>query len=235
LIKAREAQVTVTNCVHYADKSIAEYALALLLSVQRKIPTLNQEIRKQKWSGYRCEEISGKTVGIVGFGGIGQAFAKIVKFLGADVLVWDANPSQDLMDELSADRVESLSELMTRSDIVSLHLPLLDSTRELIKLSDLNCLRSGSTIIQTARSQIVEQVDGINALHIRASKGDIAVGIDVFDTEPMPLDDPIFSAKNAVLTPHNAFRGANASKALILQQIDCIKHYFNDNPINVMN
>lgn len=235
---ARELGITVTNVTGYGDRAVAEQALALLMGVARGIPAGDVAVRAGDWAGWPGIELAGKTIGIVGFGGIGRTFARITNGLGMNVQVWDKAVDQTTLATLAA-RAEldgttvtsvDLTTLLTTSDVVSLHLPLTEQTRGMITADHLALLRDGTIVINSARSEIVAE----GALEQRAAGGRLLLGLDVFNTEPLPVDDPLLAIPHAVLSPHLGFRTPEALQRMAVGTVECIEAFLAGAPVRVM-
>lgn len=195
--------ILMSNAAGYANNAVAELALGLTLDVYRQITQGDEDIRKaDDFPGvFQGREIKGKTVAIVGLGKIGMMTAKLFDAFGANIIAVDAYEN-DEAKEMGIEYV-SLEEAAERADIISLHTPLMESTRGLISKDILAKMKPTAILINTARGPVVDN----EALAEALNNGDIAgAGLDVFDMEPpVPADYPLLSAKNAVLTPHVAF------------------------------
>jgi phosphoglycerate dehydrogenase-like enzyme len=184
--------------------TVAEHTLLLILSLYRKLPLHHAALRSGKWLGHQevlgLNELRGKQVGIVGFGKIGQEVARMVNGFLANVVYYDVFKAPDEVEQsLNARRLE-LDALLRTSDIVTLHTPLTESSRELINSKSLQSMKRNAILINTARGAAVVEKDLIDALE----KGIIAgAGLDVFEKEPLG-DSPLLSFENVVLTPHTA-------------------------------
>lgn len=215
LVAARTHGITVTNVPAYSPPAIAELALLMLLALNRKLPTLERRAAQHdyRWAGVLGREIRSQTIGVIGVGRIGSVFARFCRGLGAHVVGYDIAPNHELDD--AVEFVDSLEELLSRADVVSVHTPLDDSTRGMIDTTFLAALRPGAIVINCARGPIVEPDALVSALEAGHLGG---VGLDV-----MPGEDGIFDAQvdaarmagtlfgrlagrdDVVLTPHIAF------------------------------
>ena len=198
----RERGIEVRNCAGYSDTSVAELTLGLTIDVLRKVGAADAAVRTGRTSaGLMGTEICGKTVGIVGCGKIGCAAGRLFKAFGARVLGYARHEHP----EAAAAGIEQvpLDELLAQSDIVSLHLPLNDTTRKCFGAEQIAQMKDGAVFINCARGAIVDN----DALAEALNSGKLAgAGIDVFDMEPpIPADYALAHAKNCVLTPHVAF------------------------------
>jgi phosphoglycerate dehydrogenase-like enzyme len=192
----RERGIVVSNAAGYAVAAVAELAVALMIALLRKIPSLDPEVRSGGTrSGFLGTELSGKTAGIVGTGEIGRDIARLLLAFGCRVLGHDRVPC-------GVEGVHSvpLEELLRNSDIVSIHVPLTPDTKRMIGKKELAMMKPSAVLINTARGAVVDN----EALAAALREGRIAgAGIDVFDMEPpLPAEYPLLRAPNTILTPH---------------------------------
>jgi phosphoglycerate dehydrogenase-like enzyme len=201
--------IILCNAAGYAVHAVSELAIGLMIAVLRRIVSADATIRVGRGNrGLVGHELFGKALGVVGCGAIGLQVARLGIAFGCRLLGFDRHVSR--IDDVAIEQVE-LDELLTRSDIVSLHLPLTAETRDLIGRKQLARMKPSAILINTARGPIVDQSALIEALDQNRLAG---AGIDVFDTEP-PLQpkDPIFQAVNTVLVPHVGFETVEAISA----------------------
>lgn len=198
----REKGITLCNAAGYSTDCVAELALGLTLSCLRFIPEGDAAVRGGGTSaGLRGREIRGKTVGIVGTGAIGTAAARLFAAFGAKLLAFSRTEKPDFL-ALGGEYV-SLEELMERSDIVSLHVPVTAQTRGMISAPLIARMKPTAILVNTARGAVMDNAALARALNEETIAG---AGIDVFDTEPpIPAEYPLLGAKHTVLTPHVAF------------------------------
>lgn len=230
LARTRALGIRVCNVVHYGDNAVAEHALALIMELSRHVGDLDRSVHMGAWTGTDGLALHGRTMGLVGFGGIGQAMARIARGLGMRTLVWNSHVDAEAARSLKATPVEDLGDLFERSDIVSLHLPYTASTRGIVTGRHLSRLRPGGMLINTARAEIVER----GALQARLQAGDIMAGLDVFDQEPLAPDDPLLSMPGVVLTPHVAWRTDEAYVSLTRQVVRAIASFFDGGTFNAV-
>lgn len=198
---ARAADVAVYNTPGYGDTAVAEHAIALLLTSLRDIPDLNSSMQQGVWPPHRsATELFGSTVGLVGFGGIGQAVARLLHAFGATVLAWTPNPDK-YVEEFGWVEFAELTDLFGRSSIVSLHVRLDVGTEGLIDADLLGTLADGALLVNTARAELVDE----EALIREVSSGRLRAALDVFAAEPLPSGHPYRDLPGAILTPHVAF------------------------------
>ncbi len=198
----KEKKVQVSNAQGYATEAVAELTIAMIISLLRNVIDCNEVVRKEGTkNGLVGNELWGKTVGIVGTGAIGLRTAELLKAFGCNLLGYSRSESPRAK-ELEIQYV-SLEELLSNSDIVSLHLPLNEKTKGLLSKEKIALMKKNALLINTARGPIVDS----QALAEALNNGKIAgAGIDVFEIEPpIPSDHPLFHTKNTIVTPHAAF------------------------------
>ncbi|MBR1769829.1 MAG: hydroxyacid dehydrogenase [Bacteroidales bacterium] len=198
----KERNIDVINAAGYATQAVSELAIGLMLDVLRNISRLNGDIREKKGrNNFLGLELKGKTIGIVGMGAIGKRTALILKAFGANVLAYSHRST--LVMEREGVKYVDLPELMKKSDIISLHVPLTKETEKLIDEKMLALCKPSAVLINTARGKVVDN----EALAKALNEGRLAgAGIDVYETEP-PLEENyvLLGAKNCICTPHVAF------------------------------
>ena len=185
-------------------RSVAEHALALIFACAKDLKEMDEENRKGNW-GIRAQgkqmELAGKTVGIVGVGGIGSLLAGMCRALGMECIGWSHSHNRARVEAAGCRYVETLEEVLRTSDFVSLHIPLLPSTRHCIGARELSLMKPTAFLINTARGAVVDE----QALADAVNQGVIAgAGVDVYGTEPAVLDNPVFTAPRILCTPHSA-------------------------------
>src|SRR5438132_10069869 len=202
---ARRAKVPVSNNGGANAISVAEHAIMLMLTVARKVVWQHANVSGGRWRGNgpapRMYELFDKTLGIVGLGTIGKKVARLAKAFGMRVQYYDiARLSEDAEDALGV-RFHLLRELLRASDVVSLHVPLNSSTRHMIGQGELALMKPSAILINTCRGPVIDEA----ALHRTLNAGKLfGAGLDVFDREPPPADNPLFKLDNVVLTAHFA-------------------------------
>jgi D-3-phosphoglycerate dehydrogenase len=198
---AEERGVALINAPESSTQSVAELAIGLMLAVARRIAFSDRRMREGYWAKKEAMgvELSGKTLGVIGAGRIGSAVARIAKYgFNMHILYYDVVCRDDLNKELGAECV-SIEELLKRSDIVTIHVPLLPETRHMINEEKLRLMKKTAILINTSRGAVVDTAALVKAL----SEGWIAgAGLDVFEEEPLPKDHPLTKLDNVVLTPH---------------------------------
>ena len=198
---AKQAGVSICNMPGTNTQAVAEMTLLLMLSAVRLQPRMDALCRSAQWSPdpltrEQLSEISGKTIGLIGFGNVPQRLAPILSAMGADVIYWSRNPKPGPY------RSCTFQTVLREADIVSLHLPLTGETHHLIGPSELALMKRGSVIINTARGSLIDEASLSEALksgHIRAA------GLDVFETEPVTHDNALLALDQVALSPHTAW------------------------------
>lgn len=228
---ATKRKIVVSNVPHYATQAVTELVYGLIFALLRNLIKADEVVRT-KWTreGLLGTELYGKTLGIIGFGAIGQSVAKIGVAFGAKVLAYDVVPRDETAKKLGV-QLTDMETLLKTSDIVTIHVPLLSSTRGLIGEKEIGLMRNGAILINTARGPIVNK----EALYRALSEGKIKAGIDVYDVEPLPPDDPITKLKNTVLTPHIGFYTKEALLRRTRVAFENVKSYIEGKPKNVVN
>jgi D-3-phosphoglycerate dehydrogenase len=202
-----EIGITVHLIKGYGDTAVAECAIALMWAAARGIAKMDREMRAGNWLREDAIQLTGKTLGLIGFGGIAAEVARIALGSGMKVIAWNRSPKQ-----FAGVEFVSLEALLAQSDVVSLHLLLNDETRGFLSRERIQAMRPGVILINTARGAVVDEAAMIEALksgHIRHA------GLDVFNTEPLPVDHPLTKIPNVTLSAHSAFRTPEASENLI--------------------
>ena len=191
----------------YGDTAVAECAIALMWAATRGVARMDRGIRAGNWLGEDGVQLTGKTLGLIGFGGIAAEVARIALGTGMKVIAWNRSPKKSAGVEFV-----SLEALLAQSDVVSLHLLLNDKTRGFLSRQRIEAMKPGVIFINTARGAVVDEAAMIEALksgHIRHA------GLDVFNVEPLPVDHPLTKIPNVTLSAHSAFRTPEASENLI--------------------
>ncbi|KWV57824.1 3-phosphoglycerate dehydrogenase [Bradyrhizobium macuxiense] len=202
-----ELGISVHLIKGYGDTAVAESAIALMWSSARVIAQMDREMRAGNWLREDGMQLTGKTLGLVGFGGIAAEVARIALGSGMEVIAWNRSPKTYPGVEFV-----DLDTVLARSDVVSIHLLLNDETRGLITRETISKMKRGVILVNTARAAIVDEqamIDALKSGHIRHA------GLDVFNIEPLPKDHPLTRIPNVTLSAHSAFRTPEASENLI--------------------
>ena len=210
-----ERGVKVHTIKGYGDTAVAEQTIALMLACCRDLARMDRNIRAGAWQPLEGVQIFGKTLGIVGLGGIGAEVARIAKGMGMEVTSWNRTPRPGAGVPL----VE-LDTLLQKSDVVSLNLTLNDETRGFLDAARIARMKPGAILVNTARGALVDEaamIAALNSGHIRHA------GLDVFHTEPLKPDHPLARMDNVTLSAHAAFRTLEASMTLLRRAIDIVR------------
>lgn len=202
---AKELGIKVTNTPGVNAQAVGELAFGLILALARKIPYLNAETRKGNWVRSTGMELKGKTIGILGLGAIGKVVATCAKGFGMTVLAYDPYINEEYC---KANQIENVTfeDLMKRSNVVSLHLPLLESTHHMINAESLSLLPDGAILVNASRGGIIDEDAAYEALKSGKLSG---LGLDAFEVEP-PTGSKLFEFDNVIATPHT---GAHTKEA----------------------
>ncbi|MBU6997586.1 MAG: hydroxyacid dehydrogenase [Theionarchaea archaeon] len=197
---ARSRGIHVVNTPEASTESVAEHVFALLLSKARDVPRADQALREGNWIKKQLmgRELYGKTLGIIGFGRIGSRLGEIAKGFKMRVLAYDVIDISQRAQEVGAE-VVTLETLLQESDFLTLHVPLLPSTRNMISEQQLRTMKKGALLINTSRGGVIDE----KALCAALIAGDVEAALDVFEQEP-PTGSPLLTAPHIVLTPHIA-------------------------------
>ena len=205
-VAAKRHGVQAANCPGMNSTAVAEQTMTLLLACLREVPALDRSVREGNWERRVFRDLSGSVFGLLGFGAAGRAAAKCAQAFGARVLAYDKYPDNMLAEKLGVELC-SLEELLSRSDMISIHLPALPETRHLINRETIGKMKDGAVVVNTARGILVDEEAVAEAL--RSGKL-YAYGSDVFEEEPVRGKSPLLSAPHTVLSPHLAGESLNS-------------------------
>lgn len=209
---AAECGITVHTIKGYGDTAVAECAFALMWAAARGLPEMDRAMRAGTWLRREAVQLTGKTVGLVGFGGIAAEMARLCRGIGMRVLAWNRTPKAH--PDVT---FVPLERLLAESDVVSLHLLLTDETRGFLSAARIAAMKPGVLLINTARGALIDEAALVEALR----SGHVAqAGLDVFTVEPLPADHPLVSLPTVTLSAHSAFRTPEASDNLIGAALD---------------
>lgn len=234
---AGEKGIVVSNVPAYGTASVAQFAIAMLLEICHHIADHSQAVHQGDWENnidwcfwnYPLIELADKTMGIIGFGRIGQATGRIAKALGMQVIAYDS-VQNDAGREI-ADYV-TLDELLERSDVISLHCPLFSETRGIINQATIARMKDGVILLNNSRGPLVVEEDLAQAL----KDGKVyAAAVDVVSTEPIRHDNPLLTAPNCFITPHISWAPKESRQRIMDMTVDNIKAFLNNKPINVVS
>jgi len=201
----RELNIPVTNNGGANSIDVAEHTLAMILAFYRRFTVLDRNVRTDQWrgvdSGLTTYCIDGKTAGIIGLGQIGQRVARLLNAFGAKVLYYDAYPQSPETEQALGVTRTTLDDLLQQSDIVTLHVPLMDSTAGLISTRELELMKSNALLVNTCRGPVIDEIALTEALSHSKIAG---AALDVLAHEPPDPNNPLFQLDNVLLTPHTA-------------------------------
>ena len=234
---AREKGIPVSNVPAYGTASVAQYAIALLLEITSRVAHHSEAVHAGRWEhaqdwtfwDYPLIELAGKTMGIVGFGRIGQTTGRIAKALGMTVL---ASGSRETEAGRAIAEYVDLDTLYARSDVIALHCPLFPETKDMINRESIAKMKDGVILINNSRGGLIVEQDLADALN---SGKVLAAGVDVVSTEPIRGDNPLLTAKNCFITPHISWAPKEARQRIL----DCteanLRGFLAGSPVNVVN
>ena len=224
---AAERGIPVCNIPTYGTTAVAQMVFALLLEVCHHVGAHSDAVKAGEWSrcldwcfwNYPLIELAGKTMGVIGFGRIGQAAGAMAKAFGMKVLAYDEYPNEYGKEIAS---YVSLDELLSQSDVISLHCPLLPSTQGIVNKDSIQKMKDGVIIINTSRGQLIVEEDLAKALH---SGKVYAAGCDVVSTEPIKEENPLLQCPNCLITPHIAWAPKESRQRLMDIAVDNLKAF----------
>ena len=235
---ARERGIPVTNIPTYGTDAVSQFAIALLLEMCHHVGEHSEAVKNGEWTNnedwtfwkHPLIELAGKTMGIIGFGRIGQGTGRIAQALGMKVVAYDAHKRPELVTDTC--RYVELDELFSESDFISLHCPLFKETEGIINKDNIAKMKDGVKIINTSRGPLIVEEDLKNALNSGKVSG---AGVDVVSTEPIKADNPLLQAKNIYITPHIAWAPKESRQRLMDIAVDNLRAYAEGSPINMVN
>lgn len=232
---ARSRGIAVCNVPAYSTRDVAQMVFALLLEICHHVGHHAETVRQGRWTSskdfcywdYAPMALYGKTMGIVGFGQIGQAVARLAKAFGMEVLV-HSRTVRDCADVTFCD----LDTLLANADVVSLHCPLTEKTERMIRSETIAEMKDGAILLNTGRGPLLDEADVAAAL--RSGKL-AALGADVVSKEPITADNPLLTAPNCFLTPHIAWATKEARTRLLAVSAENLRQFLRGTPQNVVN
>ncbi len=235
---AKEAGIIVSNIPTYGTDAVAQYTIALLLELCHHIGAHSDSVKAGEWTNnkdwcywnYPLIELAGKTLGIIGYGKIGQKTAQTAQALGMNILAYDQYQNKDM--ETGSCKFTSLDELLQKSDVISLHCPLFPSTEGIINRDSIAKMKDGVMIINDSRGPLIVESDLRDALNSGKVAG---AAVDVVSTEPIRMDNPLLSAKNIIITPHIAWAPKESRQRLMNVAVDNLKAFIKGEPVNIVN
>ena len=232
---AKARGIVVTNVPAYSTQAVAQHTTALLLAAMSRVSEYDARVKQGAWSASRdfcfyvgqMEEIAGKTLGVVGFGHIGQAVARAALGLGMRVIVHTRTPKEGVADVCFV----TLDELLAQSDVITLHCPLTEKTQGIICAETIARMKGGVRVINTARGPLVDEAAMAQAL----ARGKVSCYMaDVLGTEPPEADNPLLNAPNTILTPHVAWAPKQTRARLLEIACGNVRAYLEGMPRNVV-
>ncbi len=200
LVESDRCKVVVATTPGVNHHSVAEHAIAMLMALARGFPRLDQEVRRGEWTRVALPRVMGSTLGLVGLGRIGQATATRAIGLGMSVIAADPFAPSEFVKEHNI-RLVSFDELLSESDYVSLHAPVVPETRHMINTASITLMKPTAVLINTSRGPLIDEPALIEALQTGKLR---AAGLDVFETEPLPNSSPLLQLPNVILSGHVA-------------------------------
>lgn len=233
---ATERGIVVLNTPGMNSRSVAEHAMALLFALAKRITIADQAVRNNEYTSVKYlggfQEIMGMSLGVIGYGATGQILSRLATGLGMTVRVFSSQPAETI-NLAGCIKAASLESLLRESDYVSLHAPSTPKTKHLINADRLALMKPGACLINTSRGALVDE----NALAEALRHGKLAgAGLDVFEQEPLPVDSPLMSAPNIILTPHTAASTESAMRNMALAAVQGILDVVNhQRPSSLVN
>ncbi|HZK70904.1 MAG TPA: D-2-hydroxyacid dehydrogenase [Clostridia bacterium] len=235
---AKEKNILVSNIPTYGTESVSQFAIALLLEICHHIGHHSHAVYNGAWEksldwcfwDYPLIELKGKTMGIIGYGRIGQTTSKIAQALGMNVLASDAYKNLALENDMM--HYEELDKLLEYSDVIILHCPLLPETNGIINKKNILKMKDSVIIINNSRGALIVEEDLAEALNTGKVS---AAGLDVVSTEPIRSDNPLLKAKNCFITPHISWAPKESRQRLMDIAVENFKSFIEGNPLNVIS
>lgn len=236
-VYAGEKGIPVTNVPAYGTAAVGQFAIAMLLEICHHIGHHDRSVHDGNWArcvdwcywDYPLIELAGKTMGIIGFGRIGQTTGRIARALGMEVLACGSRPTDS---GRAIARYVELDELLSRSDVIALHCPLFPETEGMINQETIAKMKDGVILLNNSRGPLVVEQDLADALN---SGKVAAAGLDVVSTEPIREDNPLLTAKNCIITPHISWASKESRQRIMDCAVANLKAYLAGEPINVVN
>ncbi|MCC8194412.1 MAG: D-2-hydroxyacid dehydrogenase [Deltaproteobacteria bacterium] len=231
---AKAKGITVTNIPTYGTESVGQFALALLLEIANRVGHHDRAVKEGRWAAspdwcfwdYPLMELAGKTMGVIGFGRIGQTTGRLARALSMRVLAYDAYPNDS---GRQIGEYVSLDELLAASDVIALHCVLSEQTRGIINKKSIAKMKDGVIIINNSRGPLIVERDLADALN--AGKV-YAAGLDVVSTEPITEDNPLLRAKNCIITPHISWAPIECRRRIMETAVNNLRSFLSGEPVN---
>jgi len=238
VVAAASRGIPVTNIPTYGTTAVAQFAFALLMNICHRVQDHSNSVRDGRWTScpdfsywdYPLTELAGKTMGIIGFGRIGQATGRIARAFGMKVLAFDEYANRDL--EREDLHYTDLDDLFGRSDVISLHCPLFESTQGIINRRSIEKMKDGVILLNTSRGPLIVEEDLAEALNCGKVR---AAGLDVVSSEPIAEDNVLLGAKNCFITPHIAWAPLESRSRLMNIAVDNLASFQKGETVNRVN
>ena len=231
LPSATRRGIAVAGTPAHHGTSTKELTIGLILALMRKIPEVDRRMREESWPPVAGRLLEGKTVGVLGFGRIGQEVGRILKAFNTRVLAYARTLTGERAGQIGAECV-SMETLLRESDIVTIHVPLNPNTRGMIGEKQFAMMKAGALLVNTARGPIVSETALVKALETGQLGG---VGLDVFDIEPLPIDHPLRRFDNAILLSHRGYATVEVLQERYEEAITNILNFMEGKPVNLHN
>ena len=237
VVAAKAKGIPVVNIPTYGTDAVAQFTIGLLLEICHNIGHHSQTVKEGRWQecpdwcywDYPLIELAGKTLGIIGFGRIGQVTGKIAKAMGMKIIAVDEQEN-DAGREIA--EYVTLDRLLKESDVISLHCPLFPSTEGIINKDSIAKMKDAVIILNSSRGPLINEQDLTDALN---SGKVYAAAVDVVSAEPIKADNPLLKAKNCIITPHIAWAPIESRRRLMDIAVDNLRAFINNEPKNVVN
>lgn len=235
---AKAAGITVTNIPTYGTDAVGQFAIALLLEICNHVGHHSEAVHEGRWESnadwcfwdYSLIELAGKTIGIIGYGRIGQTTGRIAQAFGMKVLAYDTFQNANLVSDTC--QYAELEQVFAESDVIALHCPLFLATQGIINSDNIAKMKDGVIIINNSRGPLIVEQDLADALN---SGKVYAAGLDVASTEPIKGDNPLLKAKNCLITPHISWAPIESRGRLMGIAVDNLRQFIAGNPVNVVS
>ena len=235
---AKEKGIPVCNIPTYGTDAVGQFAIAMLLEICHHVAHHSDAVHSGRWTScqdwcfwdYPLIELSGKTIGIIGYGRIGQATGRIAKAMGMKVLAYDSHCDLSLED--GSMHYVGLDELLAGSDVIALHCPLFRETEGIINKESISKMKDGVIILNNSRGPLINEQDLADALE---SGKVYAAGLDVVSTEPISADNPLLKARNCIITPHISWAPRESRVRRMKIAVENLRCFLEGKPQNVVN
>ena len=238
VVAAKEKGIPVCNIPTYGTSAVAQFAIAMLLEICHHVAHHSDAVHAGRWESnpdwcfwdYPLIELADKTMGIIGYGRIGQATGKLAQALGMNVLAFDSYQNPALVSDTCS--YASLDELLGKSDVIALHCPLFPDTQGIVNKNTIAKMKDGVIILNNSRGPLIVEQDLADALN---SGKVYAAGLDVVSTEPIQGSNPLLKAKNCIITPHISWAPRESRQRLMDIAVENLNAFVFGTPTNVVN